>query len=282
MNKGVDPVLKSIRHKTLCIILSGLVLLTALGVGFAHAENVSGYDIVAYARTFLGYPYERGAAGPGAFDCSGFVYYVFRHFGIELPHGSYYFFNDPESYGTVVGRGTYANARVGDVVAWSGHVGIYTQDGTIVEALNRKYGVCERFDAESHPSGRNFVVVRIDGVVPFRGVGEGVTEDPELADFDETIPPSRSTDPATDEAGSGATEPASSTTAVSNEDRGDVNGDGKISSKDARLVLRAAAKLEELFPEQIARADVTGDGKVNSRDARRILRAAAKLETIGE
>ena len=63
-------------------------------------------------------------------------------------------------------------------------------------------------------------------------------------------------------------------------DSGDVNMDGKVNSGDARLALRAAAKLEELSAEQRQSADMNQDGKVNSSDARTILRIAAKLGTF--
>ncbi|MBQ6019171.1 MAG: pilus assembly protein N-terminal domain-containing protein [Clostridia bacterium] len=63
-------------------------------------------------------------------------------------------------------------------------------------------------------------------------------------------------------------------------DSGDVNMDGKVNSVDARLALRAAAKLEKLSAEQKQSADMNQDGKVNSSDARTILRIAAKLGTF--
>ncbi|MBQ6165250.1 MAG: hypothetical protein IJK23_12310 [Clostridia bacterium] len=59
---------------------------------------------------------------------------------------------------------------------------------------------------------------------------------------------------------------------------GDVNGDGKVNSSDARTVLRAAAKLEDLTDAQEKAADVDGDGRVTSADAREILKKAAKKE----
>ena len=61
---------------------------------------------------------------------------------------------------------------------------------------------------------------------------------------------------------------------------GDVNGDGRVNSTDARLALRAAAKLDALKEEEFKRADVNGDGLVNSTDARSVLRMAAKLEAL--
>ncbi len=61
---------------------------------------------------------------------------------------------------------------------------------------------------------------------------------------------------------------------------GDVDGSGRVNSSDARLALRAAARMETLNAEQFAAADVDGSGKVNSADARRILRAAARIEPL--
>lgn len=48
---------------------------------------------------------------------------------------------------------------------------------------------------------------------------------------------------------------------------GDINGDGNVTSADARLSLRFAAKLETPTNKQFVLADVNGDAKVNSSDA---------------
>lgn len=53
---------------------------------------------------------------------------------------------------------------------------------------------------------------------------------------------------------------------------GDVDGDGSITSKDARKALRAALSLEELTADEKIRADTDKDGKVTTKDARDILR----------
>ncbi len=59
---------------------------------------------------------------------------------------------------------------------------------------------------------------------------------------------------------------------------GDVDGNGQILANDARLALRASAKLEELDKKQLLAADVDGDKRVLANDARQILRYSAKLQ----
>lgn len=59
---------------------------------------------------------------------------------------------------------------------------------------------------------------------------------------------------------------------------GDVDGNGKHTAADARLVLRYSAKLENFNAEQKKAADVDNNGKVSAADARYILRVSAKLD----
>ncbi len=59
---------------------------------------------------------------------------------------------------------------------------------------------------------------------------------------------------------------------------GDVNCDGDVLANDARLALRASAKLETLTETQKKAADVDGSGDVLANDARQILRFSAKLQ----
>jgi cell wall-associated NlpC family hydrolase len=53
------------------------------------AVNISMRDsIVNFGMALLGTPYVEGASGKDGFDCSGFVYYVFHHFKIQVPRSS--------------------------------------------------------------------------------------------------------------------------------------------------------------------------------------------------
>jgi len=64
--------------------------------------------------------------------------------------------------------------------------------------------------------------------------------------------------------------------------KGDVDGDGRVTAADARLILRRAAKIIKFTMEQDALADVDEDGKITAADARKVLRVSAQLETFDE
>jgi cell wall-associated NlpC family hydrolase len=93
----------------------------------AEAPAASGSAIVDYARQFLGVPYVWGGTTPAGFDCSGFTAYVYAQFGVSLPRTS-------AAQATVGTRVSAAEARPGDLVAWPGHVGIYTGNGNNIAA----------------------------------------------------------------------------------------------------------------------------------------------------
>lgn len=86
--------------------------------------------IVRYARRFIGTPYSWGGTSPRTgFDCSGFVRYVYGHFGISLPHSS---FSDLWRGRRVSRR----NLTPGDLVFFDGnnHVGIYIGGNRMIHA----------------------------------------------------------------------------------------------------------------------------------------------------
>ncbi|MBQ6163775.1 MAG: dockerin type I repeat-containing protein [Clostridia bacterium] len=66
----------------------------------------------------------------------------------------------------------------------------------------------------------------------------------------------------------------------SNNYLGDVDGNGKVTATDARMILRHAAKLEEIEPLYYFFGDVNCDSWIRSNDARLALRMAARLERL--
>lgn len=92
--------------------------------------TAAGAIAVQAALTRIGDPYSWGAAGPGAFDCSGLVMWAFQQAGISLPHSSY----AQAAGGQAVSRD---QMQPGDVVTYysdASHVAIYIGDGMMVHA----------------------------------------------------------------------------------------------------------------------------------------------------
>ena len=56
--------------------------------GNVAGDNSLVFQIIDYAKNYLGRPYRSGAKGPRAFDCSGFTSFVFRNFDISLSPSS--------------------------------------------------------------------------------------------------------------------------------------------------------------------------------------------------
>ena len=63
---------------------------------------------------------------------------------------------------------------------------------------------------------------------------------------------------------------------------GDIDGNGKITASDARMILRVSAKLDKIDDDKMNFADVNGDKKITASDARTVLRMSARLESLKE
>lgn len=105
----------------------------------AIVDGASGSDlgkkIAKYGLQFVGNPYVLGGTSltKGA-DCSGFTYKIYQDFGYSIPRTS----TQQRSAGKEV---DYANAQPGDLICYSGHVGMYIGGGMIVHASNKKTGI---------------------------------------------------------------------------------------------------------------------------------------------
>ncbi len=104
--------------------------------GQAQASSGLGQQIANFALQFVGNPYVYGGTSlTNGADCSGFVMSVYQNFGISLPRTS----GEQGQCGTNVGG--LENARPGDLVSYSGHIGIYIGNGQIVHASSAKTGI---------------------------------------------------------------------------------------------------------------------------------------------
>ncbi len=85
---------------------------------------------VAAAHAALGAPYAWGSTGPSSFDCSGLMYWAYRHAGVTLPRTSQGQLNAGR-------RVSLRDARPGDLVIYRGdasHVGMYVGSGRVIHA----------------------------------------------------------------------------------------------------------------------------------------------------
>lgn len=104
--------------------------------GSSTSTSGLGRQIADYALQFLGNPYVYGGTSlTNGADCSGFVQSVYKHFGISLPRHS----GDQGKAGRAVNG--LENAKPGDLIWYSGHIGIYIGDGKIVHASNPQNGI---------------------------------------------------------------------------------------------------------------------------------------------
>ena len=105
-----------------------------------EAEIDLGTRICQFGAKYLGTPYRYGGSGPGGFDCSGFVGYVYKQHGYNLPRVA----SDIYGVGVPVDK---ANLRPGDLLFFKGrgtsyinHVGIYVSDNKFIHSSSPRSG----------------------------------------------------------------------------------------------------------------------------------------------
>lgn len=100
------------------------------------AEGLAlGQQIASYACQFVGNPYVYGGSSlTNGTDCSGFTMAVYAQFGYSLSHSSAV----QMSQGMAVSLDA---VQPGDIICYSGHVGLYIGGGQIVHASTESTGI---------------------------------------------------------------------------------------------------------------------------------------------
>lgn len=112
------------------------VIAAAQNTAAVSEGSAMGKEVINYATQFVGNPYVYGGSSlTNGTDCSGFVMSVYANFGVGLPHSS----SAMRSLGSDVGG--LGNAQPGDIVCYSGHVGLYVGNGQIVHASTSRTGI---------------------------------------------------------------------------------------------------------------------------------------------
>ena len=140
INKTVNKDTSNSASKTINKDTSNLTNKT-INKDTSSSTGVTAQQVLAYAYQFEGYPYVWGGSSPSTgFDCSGFVQYVYAHFGINLPRTTF----EQVNCGTPV---SLNNIKPGDLVFEFGssegpnHVGIYIGNGQMIDAAGVGQGV---------------------------------------------------------------------------------------------------------------------------------------------
>ncbi|GHU53897.1 cell wall hydrolase [Clostridia bacterium] len=109
--------------------------------GTEYGGNARADEIISYAKQFLGTPYSWGGTNLNSgVDCSGFVYAVMKHFGVNLSHNS-----AAQSHeGIEIPK---SQLQSGDLVFFDtdgandghiSHVGIYMGNGQFIQSSSSK------------------------------------------------------------------------------------------------------------------------------------------------
>jgi cell wall-associated NlpC family hydrolase len=168
----------TVRSARRTAVFCGALLLTAPALAGAQQGartiavrgRVEGTDIVRAARRYLGVRYELGGTTPAAFDCSGFVRYVFAEFDVPMPRTA--------REQAAVGEAPFpGELEPGDLLFFYGgqgaqHIAIYVGGDTIVHASSRSRRVkLDRLGgtgAHRNWFGQRLIAVR--RVAPVEGV----------------------------------------------------------------------------------------------------------------
>lgn len=120
--------------KTLLRGAAVTTLATAVAAHPAAATSAVNSPIpaVRYALAQVGKPYQRGATGPGSYDCSGLTYRAWAHAGVRIPRTSGQQWNR-------LPRIPLSRLIPGDIVVYypqASHVALYVGGGTVIQATH--------------------------------------------------------------------------------------------------------------------------------------------------
>ncbi|MEI6133065.1 MAG: SH3 domain-containing C40 family peptidase [Bacillota bacterium] len=101
--------------------------------GRGTGSQSQGEDVIDFAKTLLGIRYVYGSESPsGGFDCSGLVYYVYRHFGYSMNRTAHEFVSN----GVKVSK---SDLQAGDIILFRKggrifHAALYIGGDKIIQA----------------------------------------------------------------------------------------------------------------------------------------------------
>ena len=129
-------------HTSKIVLISKVYESKTVDVNQTATENTAVDKLIVLAKSKLGDSYVAAASGPDHFDCSGFVYYLFKENGITIPRASL-------QQSKAGDKLTRQQLQKGDILFFDihgrkhiNHSGVYLGDGTFIHSSSGKaYGV---------------------------------------------------------------------------------------------------------------------------------------------
>ena len=132
-------------------------------------QKSGGQKIVAKARKKIGASYRAGASGPKAFDCSGFVYWVYKNADVDTKKkvkrtSSAGLSQSLKKYKVGSSIKSLKRAKPGDILLFKSggrysHAGIYSGNGKLIHAANARKGVVSQSVRQLHNSGTRVAAI---------------------------------------------------------------------------------------------------------------------------
>ena len=98
-------------------------------------------DLLRVAMLKLGAKYIWGMKGPNTFDCSGFVYWCLQQVGVEVQYMTTYNWRFTTQFERVE---KFDDLKMGDLILINGHMGIVSDDMTVIDASSSNGQVVHR------------------------------------------------------------------------------------------------------------------------------------------
>ena len=128
--------------------------------------------VVAKAKSKIGARYKAGGSGPKAFDCSGFVYWVYKNSKVDSRKkikrtSTAGLYSSLKKYKVGSSIKSIKKAKAGDIILFKrggrySHSAIYAGNGKIIHAANSRKGVCSQSVKQLNNSGtRVSAIIRV-------------------------------------------------------------------------------------------------------------------------
>ncbi|MFT5820688.1 MAG: cell wall-associated NlpC family hydrolase [Crocinitomix sp.] len=139
--------------KWLLIVFISLFSFSAIAETDSTAVPIERDSIVHFAQQLIGVPYLWGGSSKSGFDCSGFVHYVFKHFGIPVSRTSRGF----KDKGKEV---VLTESNPGDVILFTGTNAAVRQIGHVGIILKNTNGMIDFIHSSSSKKHYGVTITR--------------------------------------------------------------------------------------------------------------------------